>query len=1194
MFKKIFSFFILLFLLSSQTFALDYDEYPYSYRTFFPQEDAIVWIKKTSTVKNAFSTWNSWENSYLFNTLAIHSPKVTPWYNSQIYNIFPDNYNWIFWDITLHIRNFEYPYSMMDKLRPVITIEYRDENNSPIYTSYNGFNPLEYSTFWMWNVTDSTISVNSLPQDWNWHKTWVGYMHSNWTWAMDIKLPMDKLSNRENYTDEDSGLSLAPLKYIKVKFSLVSLEQSDWSSFLECQMIKPNSLIWTDWVTKLDYFWWEIWESKHSLYFNNWSKFQIVSPVTLWENFYWSWAQSFSSRELFKTAVEQEIDYKNTLNNTNMKEGNFDSDYFFTDIWFYNQSYTYTNTAWQERTLLWKDIISSEFYNDWVNYKLFFNKWNFAIEDCMQLSIKKETTSAWKASWYRLENLLKTPWNQQTIENSNYNDWVDCTILDDTAVLWCWDNNPSNDSVMYKAYSDWAGFWFEPKNFNESWYFSTKASIFQYNIWISGTTPDISAYFPWAPEEELNKMTPPKLMGSYWTYDWKNEAPLISKESYSSNLNTENKEKIMEEANQYCKDNANWFTWDISSTLIYDKNNNWIISLKEKYWICLAYHGLIVVGGNITDENINDWEVWIIPNWKIIKFDEKIYWTNWTNKILIGDWEGAYLEDYNLFYKEVLDITSPILNDNYWNAKDLVTNEAWKNSSNDTFNSIETIFDTLTANQIWQYIQTDKFFSSIPYNIRNSISTENFIRAQYDRILKENKPNTASNDWKFVNGKKIEDRDTFYQVSLTEDWYWKMIDKSSTDESFQWQTLYPWDDDRDHTYPEGEWNAWTTVIWYNMSLLKWTKYLKLWTYDLDNDKNGWNPNTATTISIRPTFIDTTETLSSSEYSKHWPILIKIDWTFKNSNDSMRQRAQIWMIPLYYFNAENIWWAIDESSNGYWSKIQIADQYDWDNYKDTYLIPWPEWNNNTTFYKFSLKKLYDMVCDYDASTKTCNAKDWSGWTDKDAKTMNDWQFNPDGSLKETIYLRMVINNPDLNKFGWYSPNVIYLYSNWTIWSIPKQLSDWKMISSNLELIKSNKSIMWWVNWADTPYTYYWTWFLQPRPNSEILDEHILLSTYRLQSDDLYNNDIINPYLLKPTLIDLDENLESIDFTSDEINEIKKIEILDWENWTEKSLWLWTKISDTIYQYNWNDYNKVCLSPENVWTFIPLLDKKGNTI
>jgi len=41
-------------------------------------------------------------------------------------------------------------------------------------------------------------------------------------------------------------------------------------------------------------------------------------------------------------------------------------------------------------------------------------------------------------------------------------------------------------------------------------------------------------------------------MGSYASYDWKNEKPIVSKLSYSANLNEENKNKRILETRDYC------------------------------------------------------------------------------------------------------------------------------------------------------------------------------------------------------------------------------------------------------------------------------------------------------------------------------------------------------------------------------------------------------------------------------------------------------------------------------------------------------------------------------------------------------------------------------------------------------------------------------------------------------------------
>jgi len=73
----------------------------------------------------------------------------------------------------------------------------------------------------------------------------------------------------------------------------------------------------------------------------------------------------------------------------------------------------------------------------------------------------------------------------------------------------------------------------------------------------------------------------------------------------------------------------------------------------------------------------------------------------------------------------------------------------------------------------------------MPYNIRNQISTENFIKWQKDISNENYNPD-------------------YDRVKLLEEVAYKnIIDNSSIDESFQWQTFYPFDDDRDHLYPEG-------------------------------------------------------------------------------------------------------------------------------------------------------------------------------------------------------------------------------------------------------------------------------------------------------------------------------------------------------------------------------------------------------
>ena len=1104
MYRKIISLFVLIWLFGSNaTFALDFnkDVYPYSYSNFHPQNDAKIATFDWWPAKTPFENDTTGNKSYLFNTLTLHSPLVTPWYNANSYTIFPSDFNDDFSDITIHIRNMRLPkinawqshYFLWDKLRPVITLEYRDENNAPIYNSFelanwSFFNPMEHTVFWMnnrdWNMPIGTLSdVENNP--WKWYRTKNDSSYAYY--SMDINLPMAELSQRVLAFDEQLKLSwinkkLEKLKYIKVKLSLISMwswANWDWESYLSCSNLNTNKLGYWEYsnsdAKELNVDFWGLFKNdlnnsseikendKYNIVFQNWTKFNILNPVTLWKEIY-NWLNSQvqqKNRNDFQLAVNQIIETKHLSSNMKLIDKS---------TFTLGSSYAINKKDYE-----W-DFLEPETLTYW------FIKGDFAIEDCLKLAIKKQTTIAWIKKWYRLDYL------QWDTEKPTFTDWIDCT--NDNVNYNCNDSNWDNDWVMYKSYSAWNGFGYEP--FWLSSHFSSVYSLFKYNIWISSNPPNVVVTDGSQAElnEQLKNLKLPYILGSpAWNYDWKNEKPIFSKYSFSANLKEKEKEKIRKNALSYCET-----TWD---------TNN-----------CLSIH-----------------------------------WLQLDSDLKIIDENPITIEPLDPLYKDTLDINNPRYRDNYWEANInpwVSTNKTaaelnnkksyyWYqfNKNLDTHTQIENVYAWLSSNAIWQYVYSNKFFSAIPKSIINNIQRSN---------------NNSEINWNFDLKKS----------------YDQTKDNWVLDDSFNWQTFFPFDT----TWEYSETRNWMKRFWYNLSVLKWSKYLYFWTYDLDKDANLGTPPTDISIKFRPAYINSDLSESSYDYIKHWPKIILIDWTWQADwKDDMIDRVKIWQLPIYYTSnwykiARNINW---NPGSWLWTMTSWIDEYGWWN-KSFYQISWPEWNNQTSFYKFDLKKLYEEFTNWN-----------NEWPEDDKKFFKDWEFDTDGSLKKNILLRIVVKNPDINSSNSYSPNVLYFLSNWMIWNLSKQLDDDHDMSLNLELIHSDKQIFQNISWYTSSYIEIGTGSLQPRYSDIIEEEHTLITTYRLKADWLFKKDIINPYLIEDTNSIKPTNLTWTGFTTDEIAQLKKIRILPDEAIQDIDLWHSTSNTTSAITIEGKTYNKICKIP-----------------
>ena len=1097
MLKKIISFFVLFFLFFS-TFSFvfaseDYDAkvYPYNYRNFYPQDNATITLKGESTPKSFIDQWIDGTNSQLFNVLAFHSKAVTPGYAPQIYTILPQDLDWYFGDITLHIRNLEYKKRRKDKIRPVVTIEYRDENNSPIYTSYwSGsfrFDPMEHMIYGMgpWNFESTPVEGK-----WYW---------SDKHYKMDIKLPMKELSKRPNYFDEqliswpsqNEKKPLAKLKYIKVKISLASISNGS-TSYLSCTQFRNSNL--EDSNSRAANFGWifkneevntgyntfktvilrqpskdrakTYLEDNWNLYFFNWLKYRIISLITLGyinSNWDYTWPNTF-----YRSFFQKRIMERNRMINK-LEQG-----------LYYNEFPNDDNSSWNRLKSLKANANPYLFYGNedetrhperkkWAQ-NIYDYKKSFLLEDCVALRIKPQPLGKdredWKYFRTKERNERKIPEDLNLVTGWYLDDvdWIDCPSfwtgwenkLKNT-LYGCNDWKVDDDLFSYKAYAPWLGFWFIPFAWSDWVDIDTEFpgtsgsnhSTFKYNIWISSTKPDINIVV-WSDEEKqdfeekLKNVTPPKLIGSFPFYDWKHFKPIISRTSFSTDLNDSEKKYIKKWAKRYCN----------------------YISVKE--WI------------DKTD-------------------CENTHWLHWKEKI-----KASHLQKNR--YIDTLNIYSPLYYDNYWKAS---WGKSWfprpVNSYVGNYNEFEKAMGLLDTdgNNTGTYIYMDKFVSTIPGTLLELYKRE------------ENS-------------------------DITPD----------IDSSFQRQTFFP----KEILY----WGKTLDKLEYNSSLQKGQKKLYFWTYDLDSSLNGGKPALWTNIEFKVIRVNANESPNSPNYIDIWPTVIKING--KYTKGKMDDKVE--MLGSILKNR----WKDYKSSTGYW------ESGSYNSGSHLFRFPWPEWNNQTSLFKINIKKLYEEL-----------KKDlyWTSWPW--SKYLKDWNLDDVGALKNNLYFRVVVNKPNQTPRGWGEDNIIYTLSNTSVWISNMTVPDWVKTSYDLKLIDVTKKLNTVVIWEKHKNVRFGTWILESRSSSTVLDKNKVWFGFRLSIDNLFNNDIINPYLLRNNFIWDNFNLENIDFSSSELNNFvyKTRKLEDNE----------TVINDNTIKVNGINYKKECIKPTTD-VFKSILDRKGN--
>lgn len=474
--------------------------------------------------------------------------------------------------------------------------------------------------------------------------------------------------------------------------------------------------------------------------------------------------------------------------------------------------------------------------------------------------------------------------------------------------------------------------------------------------------------------------------------------------------------------------------------------------------------------------------------------------TNFLEKISLSKWlDSKYYTDFSKIFNTLFLDDHSTLN----------TDWVYEVSSNSVY-----------KNGIWEYIYFNTFLSSIPYSINKEL---------------ELTLNTS--------GERVE----------------------KVDQSFSWQTIYPFDNELDYTY-NLTWTPGTRVFWYNLTIPKWERYLKLGSYDLDKKSQldkPWKPPLDISFYIRSAYENFEVPKNSNERIKHWPPIIIIDWKF--SWGQVDSKILAWETTFYDTDK---WTYISKSQSlvTWWNtgSFQVynhwyTDLESWETSAPAYILPWPEWNDQTSFYKIDLWALKEyLLQDYQAN-----------WNDADTKYLKDWIFDPTTKrLKDNIILRFVVKNPDSSD----DENILYLMNNWLIWSIPSNI-ELEYFSPTIELLDNSK----YINWNNS------SWVSQSLYTPlETDDSNTLKSTwwdtdlvsFRIYAD-TWNADLSKTRKIKkPVLLEDDKiNLETSDFTTDEITQIEKIIP------TEKELALWVdewyfSIRDeTTWDLKYKDYDNL---------------------
>lgn len=292
---------------------------PFKYQPFFPQEDPVLVTRTQNQRANAEKTIApatnlSEKDQGIYNVMSINSLWyagifgdrwfLSAWYSPQEYTFIPKQVDGKFWYSELLIDSFIYNDKLWEHLKPIVTVTYYDENNTPIFTSFkNGgatVNPIDFMSFgdehlrlgksqvvngnvvpqacwgasplgeWC-RVDDNSVAIinspntnggpnhdgNAAGQE-NFRKSAVPDDQVPLTFGkykMYVPIYADRFNDRPNSqmnVDKDAtdsgeqAFSLSPLKYVKVKISLVSMlngiNPNNPMPYLMCGRLKEDTL----------------------------------------------------------------------------------------------------------------------------------------------------------------------------------------------------------------------------------------------------------------------------------------------------------------------------------------------------------------------------------------------------------------------------------------------------------------------------------------------------------------------------------------------------------------------------------------------------------------------------------------------------------------------------------------------------------------------------------------------------------------------------------------------------------------------------------------------------------------------------------------------------------------------------------------------------------------------------------------
>lgn len=269
---------------------------PYHYNSYFPTHDWLHvygndgWKAVVLPIVSEDGK-ASWAKNVLGLQSAATDPnRYTPWYASQSYLVFPKDSGWKnFWDIKMSIENFSFYEQFWPHIKPVVSVVYYDENNSPILTSFDTagwvFNPIDHMIFW--NEGNTNPWECGGDTNWRWCRAWTNKTTWGWTvkanYRMDFTLPFSKFNDRINNVDYDNeksdaankeAIKLSPVKYAKITVSFMSVVDNNWNSTLRCGNLRNDTLISYDTET----FWKLNTNNPLSYWFTVWSQYSEFTP----------------------------------------------------------------------------------------------------------------------------------------------------------------------------------------------------------------------------------------------------------------------------------------------------------------------------------------------------------------------------------------------------------------------------------------------------------------------------------------------------------------------------------------------------------------------------------------------------------------------------------------------------------------------------------------------------------------------------------------------------------------------------------------------------------------------------------------------------------------------------------------------------------------------------------------------------